>query len=261
MKFLVYSKEDSVSEGIANAIMHLYNFSNAEEINSYKHFFCKQYDLHMLELNTSLLEAELLDNINADLLVILSKHSSQMGVPSMSVHATGNWSDEAKLGGEPRKLSVAAPVRMHALIVELNALNKNPGIEVTYEATHHGPLLNTPSLFAEIEEHSFSQENAEVMARAVIESLQKNADLKIAVGIGGTHYPKKFTSMALNNGYAFSHIMPKYYVDNVDMLEEAINRSEPVAKTAVIDWKSLNAKKRDMVIAKLDEIGIRYERI
>ncbi|MGI0134033.1 MAG: D-aminoacyl-tRNA deacylase, partial [Candidatus Micrarchaeaceae archaeon] len=82
-----------------------------------------------------------------------------------------------------------------------------------------------------------------------------------AVGIGGTHYPEKFTGLALKGAYAFSHIMSRHYVENVDMIGDAVERSDKRAEIAIIEWKSIKAADRERVIGKLNELGIEYERI
>jgi len=260
MAYIVYNTKDHVSMGIASALFGVMHFERAPDMMNYKHFFCSSTNAHMLELNTSLLEAEPLDGLNTDLIIFLSKHSSSKGIPAFTVHATGNWSGEATLGGKPKELSTAAPLYMHAVLKALKELNDNESMSVTYEATHHGPLLKTPSMFTEIEEHSYNEHNAVIAASAVAKGLLNAEKLRVAIGIGGMHYPQKFTSLALSGRYAFSHMMPKYYIDDTDMLSEAVERSLPKADIAVIDWKSTNAAQRDKIINELSKIGIIYER-
>ncbi|MGC8647314.1 MAG: D-aminoacyl-tRNA deacylase [Candidatus Micrarchaeia archaeon] len=264
MRYIVYSTEDSISSGIAEHLRLMGKFDKSGEILGYAHLYSKELDMHMLQLDKSLLYAEELDNLKAEVLVILSRHSSANSIKSFTVHPTGNWSDEAKLGGMPKELSTAAPLYMLSILKAMSILNKENEIDVTYEATHHGPLLKTPMLFAEIENNTYNEERARIVAQSVIEGV-KNAknmkNAKVAIGIGSTHYPKKFTQLALSGRFAFGHMLPKYYVENIDMLEKAVNCSQPKAEIAAIDWKSLNVKQRAMVIEKLEELGIEYERV
>ena len=90
---------------------------------------------------------------------------------------------------------------------------------------------------------------------------------KVVIGIGSNHYPEKFSRLALSKGYAFSHIMPKYAIfnddgsSNLDVLEQALERSSNKPEVAVVDWKSLNSAMKEQTIKKLNEIGLDNEKI
>jgi len=260
---IVYSELDSVSVGIGNALIGIGEFEKSAAFGKLPdalHFTSGSVGADMIAVRTPLIEAEYLDRINADVLVFLSRHSSEKGVPSFTVHATGNWSGEAKLGGKPGELSVAAPLYMRAVLYALSTTNNDAAMTVTYEATHHGPLLNTPSLFVEIEKNSYTKERAETVANAVVAAMRNIESMQVAIGIGGMHYSQKFTALALSGKYAFGHIMSKYYIDNTDMLIKAAERSEPKATKAVIEWKSINSIKRTNVLDALEKAGIQYEK-
>jgi D-aminoacyl-tRNA deacylase len=181
------------------------------------------------------------------------------------VHAEGNWSDKNELGGEPKQLSVAAPKAMLSVLIELSK-QEPKDIGITYEATHHGPLLKTPSLFVELGGDEATIEDtgmAKILAAAVANSIQKDDYdyKKVALGIGGTHYPRKFTQSAIGGEYAFAHIMSKYYVHEIDMLDQAVERSNPRPEVAAIEWKSVNSSDRASIINKLNQMGLDYVRL
>lgn len=217
--------------------------------------------------------AQGLDDLGAELIIFMSRHSSASGISAFTVHPTGNWGKEARLGGVPQTLSTAAPSAM-ASILRLFA-SSSISMETTYEATHHGPLLRTPSLFAEFggNEATISDKKiAEELSRIVHDYVQGAAESKsesntVALGIGGTHYPRKFTGLALSKGYAFSHIMPKHAIlnadgtDNVDLLGQAVEKSSEKVEKAIIDWKSINSVLRSRIIKRLSDIGVDYERV
>ena len=227
-----------------------------------------------LQLTDSLLpKADGLDDAGADLIIFMSRHSSSSGISAFTVHPTGNWGKEARLGGMPQTLSVAAPSPMLRI---LKLFKKSPiKIESTYEATHHGPTLKTPSLFAEFGGNEATINDKRIageLGRIVYESVQEIAEGRtepatVTIGIGGTHYPKKFTDLAQNKDYAFSHIMPKHAIlnddgtDNIGMLGQAVEKSSEKVEKAVIDWKSLNSEVRSRIIKRLSDIGIDYERV
>ncbi|MEM0201633.1 MAG: D-aminoacyl-tRNA deacylase [Candidatus Micrarchaeaceae archaeon] len=259
---IIFSTEDVASSNIANSIIEKSSFA------AYGNAKWKKGEIEVVQLHTPLLSAEQLNYSGYEILYMLSKHSSAAGIPAFTTHSTGNWLDEAKLGGMPRQLSFAAPLQMLSVLRKMSGISSSIG--ATYEATHHGPLLRIPSLFVELggnENIVNDKALAEKLGDAIISSINVLKDglldySCVAIGIGGTHYPSKFTRLALEKGYAFSHIMPKYAVDGgLSILDQAMERSAIKPEKAVIEWKSINAVARENVIVKLNELGIDYEKI
>ena len=226
-------------------------------------------------VDSSLPMAQGLDGEGAELIIFMSRHSSAAGVSAFTVHPMGNWGPQARLGGLAHTLSTAAPSPMLGMLRMFE--RSRIKMEVTYETTHHGPALTTPSLFAEFGGNEATVGNPEIageLARIVYEAATRLSDgkegfehSKVAMGIGGTHYPKKFTELALRRGYAFSHMMSKHAIlnpdgtNNIEMLDQAARSSQERVEAAVIDWKSISSAARAAAIKKLNEIGIDYERI
>ncbi len=261
--FIVYSTQDEVSRNSAAALMAQESLREAQPIGGMRHFLMGHTDV--LELGTRHLDSDFLDStVSTDCIIFLSRHSSTAGVPAFTVHPEGNWSAEAKIGGRPRTLSVASPPWMLRVLSSMKR-NNTTGIPVTYEATHHGPLLSTPSLYAEIggnQDVWADKGLASVLSRSVVEAIDTEVAYdKVALGIGGLHYADKFTRLALEGKFAFGHIMPKYYAGEVGMIEQAISRSIPRPDVAAIEWKSLKSNQRDVIIAKLDELGLDHVRV
>ncbi|MCL4390909.1 MAG: D-aminoacyl-tRNA deacylase [Candidatus Micrarchaeaceae archaeon] len=264
MTYLVYSKEDGFASRAAEMLRDDAGFSDAPDIMGLRHFASGSID--MLELGSSPVYADWLDGIGADEIVFISRHSSSKGIISFTAHAEGNWNDKNDLGGKPHALSVASPGLMISFLKAMKGFAE--GTEVVYEATHHGPLLDTPSCFVELGPDAVISERdrdelLRRLSKGVYDMLYGDSAQydKVAVGIGGMHYSAKFTRYALEGKYAFSHIMSKYYVDEVDMLQAAIDRSTIKPDTAVIEWKSINAVSRNRILAKLEDIGMDYERV
>ncbi|MEM3227435.1 MAG: D-aminoacyl-tRNA deacylase [Candidatus Micrarchaeaceae archaeon] len=261
---IAYSLKDNTSVSIANKLFDIIDFEEIEPQNGMRRF--KSDSAEAIELEGEHIFADFLTNYSADYIVFLSKHFSSKGIASFTTHAEGNWSSVADLGGKPHELSIASPDNMLKLLKQLNKYN-HYGINVTYEATHHGPLLAIPSLFVEVggNEAAISSENiVEVIANSVADLLLGTAEThynKVAIGIGSTHYPRKFSLLALEKDYAFSHIMPRYYSSEISMLEQALNRSSIRAEIGVIEWKSINSEERNNIIKELENLGIDYERI
>lgn len=261
---VVYSIQDGTSVAMAEMIKSTAGFDDAEAFNSLKRF--KSGNVDMLELTGLHIDAYYLDLYKADLIIFLSKHSSSKGMPSFTTHAEGNWSDKAELGGMPHQLSYSSPLSMLQLLTSMKGLNST-ALDVTYEATHHGPLLKTPSLFVELggnEEVMKNKDYLSIVVESVVKFINGESESdfsKIVVGIGSNHYPGKFTSIALGRRYAFAHIMSKYYVSEYEMLDQAFDRSVPKPESAVVDWKSISSEERDKIINKLNALGMDYERI
>ncbi len=263
MVFIAYAPMDTVSASIAAALKESIKFEETDPIGGMKHYKYEETDL--LELNTIHLNADFLDEyVKSDAIIFLSRHGSIKNLPALTVHPEGNWGNEAKLGGKPNELSVSAPIQMARVINALNKNNKSQ-VPVTYEATHHGPLLKTPSFYAEIggtDEIRNSKEFAMLLANSVFGSLDDEVKYdKIAVGIGGLHYADRFAKQTFIGKYIFSHILPRHHMPNINMLSQAIERSVPKAEIGLIDWKSLKAEERTSAIKKLNELGLDYEKI
>ena len=263
---IVYSTTDPASMNIAAQLKAIHGMNDAQ--NPIK----DPSGIVLYRITTSLMHADFLDELGADLIVFISEHVSAAGTPAMTVHSTGNWGEETKFGGKPRSLSVAAPSAMLAILSQMKKSKLD--MAKTYEATHHGPLLNTPSVFAELGgniETMNNEDGARAVADSVYQAVTQITNFKlqyrkVVLGIGGNHYPQKFSDLAVEKGYAFSHIMPKYSLindnaDNISMLDQALSRSSERPQTAVIDWKSLNSGIREKVITKLGNLGIGYERV
>ena len=263
MVFVVYTQLDQVSASAAEAMKEEYSFKESSAIGGMKHF--KSEKAEMLELNTTHLYADFLDDyIKNDTIVFLSRHGSIKNIPALTVHPEGNLGNEAKLGGKPNELSVSDPIRMARTLCALKKNNKSD-VPVTYEATHHGPLLKTSSFYAEIggtQEIRESNDFARLLSKSVIDAIDDEMEFdKIAVGIGGLHYSDRFAKLSFEGKRAFSHIIPRHYVDNTNMFKQAIERSVPKAEIAIIDWKSLTAEQRENSIKMLGKLGIDYEKI
>ncbi|MGC8537546.1 MAG: D-aminoacyl-tRNA deacylase [Candidatus Micrarchaeia archaeon] len=264
MTYLVYSKEDGFASRVAEMLREGASFKDAPDIKGLKHFTSGR--IEMLELDSSPVYADWLDEIGAGEIVFISRHSSAKGIISFTAHAEGNWNGKNDLGGKPQALSVASPGMMVSFLKAMRGFAE--GIEVVYEATHHGPLLDTPSCFVELGPDAVINESDREnllgrLSKGIYAMLYENGAEydKVAIGIGGMHYSAKFTRYALEGKYAFSHIMPKYYVDEVDMLQAAIDRSTIRPDVAVIEWKSINAVSRNKILAKLEDLGMDYERV
>ncbi len=262
MACIIYSKDEPISRALGERVVEKLGMTEAEPKGSHRHF--KNGKVEAIELDKLPIYEEGLDTaVRTELFVFLSRHRSSKGMPSFTIHPLGNWAPSAEAGGRPMTLSVSAPWQMRNMLNQMKMAN-NTDVPVTYEATHHGPLLETPSFFVEVGgSEEITDTHYDVLSTAVANYFlaeQENVG-KVAVAIGGTHYPEKFTKLALEGKYAFSHIMPRHSCVYADMLQMGIERSIPKAECAVIDWKGISAPQREVAIKKLDELGMEYVRV
>jgi D-aminoacyl-tRNA deacylase len=89
--------------------------------------------------------------------------------------------------------------------------------EVTFEVTHHGPYLETPTLFIEIGSSEATWEAPEA-GQAIARSLLnvQLSDYPVAMGIGGGHYAPRFSESSLAKKIDFGHMLPNYAFDLSD---------------------------------------------
>ncbi len=215
----------------------------------------------LVELPFSALEAQVVDSFGADLAVFLSRHASSSAKKCFTTHVTGNWGP-AEHGGSPNTLSAASAFWLKRFYL---SLKEAVGSEACFEATHHGPTLETPVVFVEIgstADEWVKEGNAEILAAAALAGLKRKDGGKVALGFGGTHYCAAFEPL-VGQGYAFSHIASKHSLDFVSkgMVAQAVAKTvEPVEK-CFIDWKGCNKAQRDSLIGWFGELGLEWERV
>ncbi|MBE3115986.1 hypothetical protein IMZ68_02155 [Candidatus Bathyarchaeota archaeon] len=83
------------------------------------------------------------------------------------------------------------------------------------------------------------------------------------LGIGGTHYNGKFTRLALEGKAAFSHMIPKYAIANVDseILSQCVNKTLEKVSLALLDWKGIRSQDKPKLLCALTAIGLEYQKV
>jgi D-aminoacyl-tRNA deacylase len=207
-----------------------------------------------------------LEKINQyDFIIFASKHKSEKGGKTISIHAPGNWR-KADFGGEDGKVCKTSALFQKQLFEKLKRnLEKFPiKYELTLECTHHGPLINKPCIFAEIgatETEWKDRKAAFVVAKSIseiIDEFKENPYNEIAIGIGGRHYCQNFNKIQLNSNVAISHIIPQYvFPITEEMIQEAIAGTEEDIDMILLDWKGLgNSEQRQQAMDVLNKFYI-----
>lgn len=216
-------------------------------------------------LHSEVLEGGLKERgLQPEALVFLSKHKAASGQRALTVHPVGNY-NEALYGGLPGRLGPCLPALqtelLRALAQEVKA--ENYPAQVTFEVTHHGPLLPTPSCFLELgsgPEHWGDAVGAEVVARALLKVASRPLPAyPTAVGLGGGHYAPRFTEAALAQRVHFGHMIPNHAAEAVEdaaaMARQALDSSRG-AQGIYLHRKSLPKDVLARWKAALQEAGI-----
>lgn len=196
-----------------------------------------------------------------ELVVYLSKHRSESRTASLTVHPIGNPKG-AEFGGRPGTLVPAAPRWMTAALRRLRTEARGLPYEVTFEATHHGPYLETPTFY--IEQGSTEKEWSDPEASAAIARTLLDlapADGPAALGLGGGHYVPRHSDVAVARRVAFGHMLPTHALENLSdaLLDQAVART-PGASLAYLHRKSLGKPETRDLEARLAARGLRVVR-
>ena len=204
-------------------------------------------------------------------IIFVSKHRSNTDTPALTVHATGNLTNEALYGGRPEEVSIVEPFRIQAAISTISSEVKrlNLGIEVTMEATHHGPTnFPTPVCFVEVgsgpDQWGDPVLGEIVAGAAMAATLSAQNNSPSAVGFGGTHYPERHTKLNIEGEYQIGHVVSRYAFDRQvsdHVLQDTFKKTIGPCKTALVDWKGLKGEQRRSLLDKLSAWNVEAVRI
>jgi len=197
--------------------------------------------------------------------IFVSKHVSSSGRAALTVHTTGNLTKEAKFGGNPEELSHVDPsiIRRALRALKVGVSRAGVEIEVTMEATHHGPTnLSMPVCFVEIGSGEKEWTNpvlGGIAAKAVMSAISKMEETyPTAVGFGGTHYSAKHTRICMEGGYAIGHLVSSHSFDggvSERVIGDTFTKTSGSCNTAIVDWKGLHSNDRRKLVASLEADG------
>jgi D-aminoacyl-tRNA deacylase len=271
----VHSSRDVAGVNIAQKALDLYSFTKTSQ--TYQDSPVYSLDINGREVTFITLKEESVnaqylqdDFPKANLIVFLSRHSSQSAKPTLTVHTPGNFAD-AELGGLPRCVSVCPALAMQTALKAMVHYQEQFALrnyEVSYEVTHHGPSLRIPAMFVELGS-SPEQWGDNVAAEAVAHSAMtaianfEAPNSSAVLGIGGTHYNQQFTLMALLGAATFGHMIPKYAVSQIDaeMLKQCVEKTLEKVPYALLDWKGIKSEDKPGLLAALESAGLPYKKI
>lgn len=160
--------------------------------------------------------------IKVDEMVVLSRHSSASGKPTLTVHPIGNYRAN-DMGGKAETLVRPTPHLMTSVLRNIPRFNKDSSYSISFEVTHHGPYVDVPTMYLEIGSDE-SHWGDEVAAGVLIDSLlsAEVSDYPVVIGIGGGHYAPRFTDLALSTKVDIGHMVPNYQIN--DASDEEVSR-------------------------------------
>ncbi len=194
-------------------------------------------------------------------LVVICRHESSAGKPSLTVHYPGNPSEKT-MGGEPETLGFSYPSLGSSIYREIIKIDYK--IDKVFEATHHGPTTQTPIVFAEVgssEEMWKNETLVKSLVEAVIRGIENvDACNEVAVGLGGPHYAYQFSSLA-EKEICLGHIISKHYIKSAkdDVIRQSVIRSKD--KTTKVIFNDLNQKLRSKIQESLSDLNLVFELI
>jgi D-aminoacyl-tRNA deacylase len=202
--------------------------------------------------------------------IFASKHVSSTNRPAMTVHATGNLSRNADLGGKPEEVSHVDPPMIRRALRKLRerATQEELEIDVTMEATHHGPTsIAVPVCFVEIGSGPNEWTDpmlGSIAADAIMDAaIRTDRKTKTAVGFGGTHYAAKYTRICLEGYYQIGHIVPRHAFEtgiSDAVIRDTIQKTSGPFGTALVDWKGLSGGDRRRLVSILESWGCEVAR-
>ena len=266
--FIVAARNDIAGMNIADKLINNFGFKFQEEKSGIRVFIKNQ--IHLFQTESDILELKELDRYQLnETIICISRHTSQTGKASLTVHTPGNLGPTADFGGKPRTLAIADPQKQKLALQELKEYTNKLRLKfsVSMEVTHHGPTrFKVPILFIEIGskiENWKDPSAGEAAASAAWKAATQSEQSISAVGFGGGHYSPKHTIKMLNGHFALGHILPDYFFEYYDseIITQAFQKTKGTCETAIIDWKGLKGKARKTLISKLEELGKNVERI
>ncbi len=191
-----------------------------------------------------------------DSMVFISRHRSASGIPTLTVHPIGNWG-KAEAGGMDEHLVPPLPHHMTAALRALRRSAEGLDYHVSFEATHHGPYLETPTYFIEI--GSAPPQWADVdAARAIAEALISASPINgpVVLGVGGGHYMPRLTDLALERRVSVGHMLPAYAVKHVKV--ELLTKAAEMCGTTLVyvHRKGLRGEDRRRALKMIKDAGL-----
>ncbi len=252
MDLILFSTDDKASLNIFEHLEMMCSLKEEmEDIYSCRNFYLAVIKIEKVFAENIDQEIVRKTGIDFEKIIVASKHRSESGIKSLTVHPIGNYS-KADLGGREKTLVNVPSRAMTGALLKLNELNTLKNFSVNFEVTHHGPYIDKPVFFIEIgskEEEWMNPVAGEIIARTILEYSETNDP--VAIGMGGGHYAPRFTKLALNKKISFGHMAPKYALDFIDLDTILQMEKKSGAKYVIMEKKDLSSSQRKKIMELL----------
>jgi D-aminoacyl-tRNA deacylase len=248
MKAILASVRDPAGQNIMAQLLKFFDFKQANIPNVRAAYVCDNVLAATVDSVLQLMSLPVVEEI-----IVASRHASESGKPTLTVHAPGDI--------EKRELAIASPPTIKSALRSLARMRDEFELayEVSLEATHHGPTkLNVPVTFVEVgssQRQWRDEKAAEVAAYAIMEAATASIKGRQAIGFGGPHYAPRHTDVVLRTEVCIGHIIPKYVDVDEGLVRLAVERMRGGAQLFVLDWKGLDASARTKIMKIATELG------
>tara|TARA_B100000945_G_scaffold316796_1_gene318388 strand:+ start:795 stop:1730 length:936 start_codon:yes stop_codon:yes gene_type:complete len=296
---ILASREDSASMNLLSAVISLGGWGDSKEmvhgqVTKHSSGVAEVLlidDLHIWADGIDIKHEELTD-FEVDEVLVLSRHVSASETPALTLHAIGVPGEFphgkiARSGGVSGTAVPPSP-RFGGLFRTMREIaidsNLDEDYDITLEATHHGPVLERPTLYIEIgstQKQWEDQRASNVWAEAISRSLGFSGGSsdcwtgsgRVMVGLGGGHYAPRHKAIICENEVWVGHILANYAI----LFDEKDGRENPQGpwihsvKTAVestriafpggdvfahLDRKSFKSWQRRAIESLLSNLGV-----
>lgn len=260
---IVFSTVDPASRNIGQSLVAEHGFIPSDDEGIFNH---RTGRIRIVTVEKPCIYVEPGDiESDGSSIIFASKHVSSANRPAMTVHATGNLTGNAEFGGKPREVAFADPMMIRRALRALKDSATSAGlkIEITMEATHHGPTaFNAPVCFVEIGS-TLNEWTDPILGRIAAVAIMEAATTEdhsgvAAVGFGGTHYSAKFTRICLEGDYPIGHVIPRHAIEfgvTEQVIRDTFGKTVGDSCAALVDWKGLNGDDRRNTVSKLETWG------
>lgn len=197
-------------------------------------------------------------------IIVLSRHSSASGKPTLTVHPIGNYRDNS-MGGKEQTLVKAMPHMMSATLRQIKKHNDTPDYGVSFEVTHHGPFVSVPTMYIEIgsdENHWGDMHAAEILTDSLL-SAEEHEEYPVVIGVGGGHYAPRFSDLVHDFKVDMGHMVPNYQTNEAsddDVIRMIRSAAEATGtKLVYVHRNSMKGAEERRMNGLIDSLG--YERM
>ncbi len=237
---ILCSESDDASVNLRDSLLRVSKWGS-EEVFTHGRLIRNQIsDVHILSIEKIHINADSIDMIHErevgcgiDEVLVLSRHVSSTNTPAITLHAIGlpgiyPIGLPGKSGGINGKMVPPSPrfaLFYREMVKQARKEKLDEHFDLTLEATHHGPVLEAPTLYIEVgsTELDWNREDAlNLWARVIcnvlgLEGSTPMGDWKgkgdVMIGLGGGHYAPRHKAVVEDGNIWLGHILAGYSLD------------------------------------------------